>query len=511
MESPIAEQDTEALTYLEALYTTNLELEKEVVRCREYHEGEQNVKLTERLKQFLGEEFGSFEFRLNVCRIIITAVTEKLSLLGFDSKDPKAISFAKNTWEANNMDAVQTEVYEATLRDSEHFVIVDWPEPETRKYARWLPQPRWTSLEVEGGEGYGCLIQYPNNDVNEDPMFAVKQWSELNPESTSVPIQRRTVYYPNRIEKFRREGSYGEWTRYSDPGDAAWPLPWIDAQGNALGVPVIHFRNKDMQFEAENGIPIQDAINKSTVDLLTTSDQTAFRIYKALGFIPTSDGQDLKADMTNALEIEPGVVVGTTKSKQEADFAAIDPPSLDPLMNLVQQGIMWLALVTDTPVSRFITTKLIASDETLKEQEEPLIAKTENRQALFGPAWKKCLIMSWKLAQLSTAKIEDVPTAEPIYRLVWKNAKGTKELLSELESKQKLRVPDEQIWTELGYGQDKITEWTAAAEKKLADEQAMAEAKANAVAGTLKAKASTNTDKTVSNNSGKETSNGTTA
>jgi hypothetical protein len=183
-------------------------------------------------------------------------------------------------------------------------------------------------------------------------------------------------------------------------------------------------------------------------------------------------------------------------------------------MNLVQQGIMWLALVTDTPVSRFITTKLIASDETLKEQEEPLIAKTENRQALFGPAWKKCLMMSWKLAQLSTAAVEDVPTTEPIYRLVWKNAKGTKELLSELESKQKLRVPDAQIWTELGYGQDKITEWTAAAEKKLADEQEMAEAKANAA---LNAKASTNTDKTASNtdktasnNSGKETSNGTT-
>lgn len=444
-------------------------LQKEIVIARKYHEGDQNVQLTERLAQFLGPTFGSFAFRLNVARVIVTAVVEKLSVIAFDSKDMKAIEFANKVWAENRMDALQSDVYEAMLRDSEHFVLVDWPPEEegeeAAECARWLPQQRYTDLAAhEDADNEGCWIAYPNNDVNQKPKYGVKQWTEWVDTTTSR--QRRTIYYDDRIEKFARSGTGASWEHFTDEGDAEWPLPWVDLEGLPLGIPLIHFKNKGLRLEASDGIPLQDAINKSCLDLLTTADQTAYRIYVALGFIPTTDGQDLKADESNKLEIAPGIVVGSTKSKTDADFKAIDPGDLTPLMNLVQQSIMWLALVTDTPVSRFITTKLVASDETLKEQEMPLNAKVENRQQIAGRAWIECLQMSWKLAKKYQPAEVTVPDEKPAYTIFWKDVRGMAERLSELLQKQKLRIPDSQLWSELGYSTDKVTAWKAEQEAK---------------------------------------------
>jgi len=457
--------DAVDLAYLDALSEAELNLTRQIVSARKYHVGEQNVVLTDRLKQFLGETFGGFEFRLNIVQSVIRTVTEKLSVIGFDSLDKEAISWAQEVWDLNNLDALQDDIYEAALRDGAHYVIVDYPVE--KGYPRWLPQTHYTEVEA-GGDGNGCKIFYPQGDPNLDPIVAVKYWTEWIEQKLT---QRRTLYFPDKIAKYARTGGGGDWKPYKDSEDKEWPISWTDTDGTPLGIAVVPFYNKSQALEAADAIPLQDAANKAVVDLLSTEDQTAYRILVALGFIPTSDGLDLKSDQSNALEVQPGIIIGTTKSKTEADVKAIEPAQLSPMMDMVQQIIMWLALVTDTPVSRFITTKLIASDETLKEQEAPLIAKVENRQKLFGGAISRCMTLSMKLARMYQMD-PAAPIANARIKPIWKSAQSMKDRLEELTSKQGLGVPQEQLWTEIGYDQEKITTWKAQAEKRAAEMQA---------------------------------------
>lgn len=444
--------------YAEALSESEIKLTRQIIAARKYHFGQQNVQLTDRLKQFIGEQFGGFEFRLNIVRTVIQTITEKLAVIGFDADNndttnTEAILWAANLWEKNNLDARQTDIFESALRDGAHYVIVDWPED--KGYPRWLPQQQYTSTEA-GGDGNGCTIKYPQGDPNLDPLVGIKYWTEM---IDGQNVQRRTMYFPDRIEKWARTGGGGDWSQFRDEGDTAWPIPWVDVEGQPLGVAVVPFYNKNLMPEAADAIPLQDAANKVVVDLLSTEDQTAYRVLVALGFIPTSDGMDLKSDGSNALEIQPGIVIGTTKSKREANVSAIEPANLGPITDLVQQLVLWIALVTDTPVSRFITTKLIASDETLKQQEEPLIAKVENRQKLFGNAIKECLRLSMKLTRLFGTDGEFTFTEDVAVHPIWKSAQSLVERLEELTLKKNLGVPLPQLWTELGYSQDKVKDW----------------------------------------------------
>lgn len=440
------------LAYLEALSESETVLTRQIVAARKYHLGEQDVQLTDRLKQFVGKDFSGFEFRLNIVRTVIRTIVEKLDIVGFDSDNDDVIRWITALWEQNKLDALQTDIFECTLRDGAHYVIIDWPEGKL--YPRWLPQQQYTAVEA-GGDGLGCTIKYPQGDPNLDPIVGVKYWTEL---INGQYIQRKTMYFPERIEKWARMGGGGDWASFKDEGDTSWPIPWTDSGGNPLGIAVIPFYNKDLMPEAADAIPLQDAANKVVVDLLSTEDQTAYRVLVALGFIPTTDGLDLKSDGSNALDIQPGSIIGTTKSKSEAEFKAIEPASLTPITDLVQQLILWIALVTDTPVSRFITTKLIASDETLKQQEEPLIAKVENRQKLFSNAMKQAIKLSMRLASVfgaGSVLYDDSIVVKPI----WKSAQSLMERLEELMLKKNLGVPLPQLWTELGYGQDKVTSW----------------------------------------------------
>lgn len=442
------------LAYLEALSEAEIKLTQQIISARKYHLGQQNVLLTSRLKQFLGEGFGGFEFRLNIVRTVIQTITEKLGVVGFDSKDTNAIIWAANVWEKNNLDALQTDIFEDALRDGAHYVIVDWSI--VKDCPRWLPQQQYTSTEA-GGDGSGCTIKYPQGDPNLAPIVGIKYWTERIKEQF---VQRKTMYYPERIEKWSRSGGGGDWAMFKDEGDTAWPIPWVDSEGNPMGIAIIPFYNRNLMPEAADAIPLQDAANKVVVDLLSTEDQTAYRVLVALGFIPTTDGLDLKSDGSNALDVQPGTIIGTTKSKTEADFKAIEPAELSPITDMVQQLILWIALVTDTPVSRFITTKLIASDETLKQQEEPLVAKVENRQKLFGDAIKDCLKLSMKLTLLFGIENYGIDSETPV-KPIWKSAQSLMDRLEELTLKKNLGVPLPQLWTELGYSQDKIDEWNA--------------------------------------------------
>lgn len=436
---------------LEARYTEDIEDQREILLARRYHEGEQDVYLNERAVEFLGLHDEN-KFRLNVCRVVVDAVLDELDVLGFDAgeegeKRPLA-AWAAHVWAINRMDAMQRDVHKSALRDRKSFVIVDWSEEKQTPTFTW--HNRFTSLAAarhgkDGGDEAGCWMLYPNDDYTQPPFAAVQQWVEEVPGYLMPTFRtRRTVYYPDRIERFVYERGWSPFREH----DQTWPQPWVDKAGKPLGIPVIHFKNAGMRPEAWDAIPLQDAINKTFVDILAAADMTGFGFFVAFGFYPTTDGQPVKADRSNVAAIAPGQLLGSTRP--DASFQKIEGSSPLPLVETLTQIIQYAAHVTKTPASRFSASAQVASGESQKEQNKPLTSKVKARQTLFGNSWEDCMSMARKLANLwSNAGLDE----KAQFSTIWQRGYG----MDELQVKQALGVPQEQLWAEMGYNQAQIS------------------------------------------------------
>ena len=59
-------------------------VQERIIVARAFHEGYHDVRLTARLRQFLGPEVGPFSMRFNMVRKINRAIAERLVIDGFD-------------------------------------------------------------------------------------------------------------------------------------------------------------------------------------------------------------------------------------------------------------------------------------------------------------------------------------------------------------------------------------------------------------------------------------------
>lgn len=458
------------MAILEAMVGDMLEDHKQIVLARRYHVGDQDVYLDDRMTEFLGLHDEN-PFVLNICKTIVTALSDELSVVGFDTSEkkdkdgqkPQAI-WARDVMDKNRFDALQGNVHEAVLRDRETFVIVDWDDENKRP--RFTHNLRYTDVDANG-DGAGCWMLYENDDPEQSPRAAVKQWTQINYDENGQPyfVTRRNVYYADRVEKWYYESG---WKPYNVEG-APWNVAWVGKDGKPMGIPVIHFKNKGLMPEAWDAIPMNDAINKTLVDILATSDMSAFQVFVALGFYPTTDGQAPKSDGSNLLNIKPGSWVGSTKGKNEADVKVVTGQDVTPMMSTLKDLIVLAAQITATPVSRFVASGQVAGSETLKEQEQPLKKKAADRRILFGNAWEDCMAMARKLEnRYGTANLDE----DVSFSTLW----GHSETLDDLQNKKNLGVPQETIWMEMGYTAEQIEGMKATEEYRLSSAKMLWEA-----------------------------------
>jgi hypothetical protein len=471
---PITTINPETLAHLAFLVADENDYQLDVLQARQYHSGAQFVHLTARLREFLGgdssdESRDADRLRLNIARIVVSAVVERLVVNNFDSDEtgaaeeqPNALGqptpaivkpvadWAWKVWRANKMDAKQRRVHEATVRDSESFVIVDWDaqtmRPRFTPHLRYIDQSVGTGSNADVGEG--CRAFYQNDDTDQALLYITKRWTEVTyTGDVRKERQRLTMYFPDKIVKYA--GYPGAWEATKDPTDTTWPIPWVDKAGLPLGIPVAHFTSQGM--EAREAWPAQNAINFLCALELTAADMTAFRILVALGWEPVdADGNDLP--------IKPGTWVGTTRKSTEADVRDIPPADIAPISNLIEGWVFRAAMATDTPVSRFITTKAVAAEGTQKQYDAPLVAKIENRQGELGNGWEACMNIARRLE--NTFGSGGLDEEVELYT-GWKPAATRDEdaEIARAQKKQALGVPFVELMTELGYDMAKVTSW----------------------------------------------------
>lgn len=451
---------------LRAQYLEEAEYQRRVLLARAYHNGAQIAELTDRLREFLG--VNAYNFRLNVCRAVVSAITEKLTVESVidNTADSTTADWIWEQWTRGRLDELQDEVYEMAVRDGEAFLLLDWAEDEQR--VTFTPHPRYTSPEVTGvgagvasasGDGFGCKAHYQEDDPNQRLLYVSKYWTEY--DERQRPRSRRNDYYPDRIEKYERVAD--GWSLVRDEESA---VPWQDASGAPLGVPAVHFRNVNDAPEAMDAWPMQDAINKTLLDLLADADVSVFRLLVAFGWYPTTDGKAPASDGTNLLKLKPGVIVGSAAKPGDASLTAIDGNSMTALIEVMDKLLVWLAMATDTPLSRFQLKRQVRSDETLDAEEEPLNVKCEKRQVRFGNSWARVFDAAGRIGEVfgDVSLPEDVH-AEPVWKPIRKIDPEAKYVIGEHE--QRLGLPLEFIWSNtLGYSAEQIAEMKGTDEYK---------------------------------------------
>lgn len=438
-----------------------------VALARRYYDGDQAVKLTERQKEWLDQHKGDVKFTVNHCPTVIDAVVERLQVLGFNiegepddaSKSDDLLSkAAERWWRENRMDAVQTEAHRKAGIDAEAFILISWDNEEKRP--DWVLHPRYID-ESAGGDGYGMWVEYPNDDYLQKPKRAVKCWKETD-EKGNV-IHRRTVYYPDRVERYV-QGKSGEWEAFKVEGEE-WPIKWVMKDNSPIGIPVAHLKNPRLASDLKEVVPLQDALNKAWLDILAAADTTGFRMGMTFGFVPTKDGKQPNADNSNVLTLAPGQWLSTLKKPSEVEVILIEPANLQPLMDVEDRIVFRIASVSSTPISRFLTTKQVQAEDSQKQGDAPLLGKVQERQTLYGNAWEDMIRIS---ARISNTFGDTAYEPKSNVSTVWKEAaiRDEKAHLEELGMKRDLDVDEETLWTEMGYDQKKIEKFQTRLTKK---------------------------------------------
>lgn len=410
-------------------------------RARRYYEGDHNVPLTDRLKAYLRQS--GLEFSDNFCSLVVDALAERLTVIGFAGVDTALNEYAWQTWQANRMDDTQVAIHTDTVMVGDGYLLVDWDQERSI--------PRITPQMAE-------MIIPHYNEATGRIDWASKRW--VIKEMVEKPETRLNLYFPGRIEKYIARG--GIWTQFQDEGDPTWPLSWLDKSAQPLGVPVIHFRNRLVTghfglTELTSVIPMQDLINKTLVDLIMVLDTMAF---------PQRWTLNINHGKSN-MDIVPGSV-SEFHSEEETGGQVGEWPAASPegILRAIEAMVQHLAGISRTPQYLFQITGGAPSGESLKMAEAGLVKKARRRMVTFGNAWEDTIKLAARLER--TFGIETF-NPKSFVETLWQDPESRNEEahLLGLQSKQALGVPRRQLWREMGYDDAQIAQM----EKDLQDEK----------------------------------------
>jgi hypothetical protein len=355
---------------------------------RDYYDGRHGVPLTDRQRQYLRVAAGQ-EFSANYMPIVVDSLSGRLRVMRFEALDDKPLTKTLNTWlRQMKLDAVQGGVHTSAVRDGDSYGFVEWDARRRR--------PRLTPhLAYDGRDG---IHAYYSPDEY-DPILFAKRWTvEIG---TRVGLRRLNLYYPDRVERYWSHASSGNYDWAAGTGPEQKPLPAVSPY--AHGLPVVHFTNRSRGFrygvsEIAPGIPMQDALNKSIIDLLAAADASGFRIIFALGFDPSG------------LHLAPGSLVGVPDvTPDEAQVIVVPGEALRPHIETVDSFVQRIGQVTDTPLSYFQQSGQMASEGTHRQHEARMLAKCRAASVEFGEKWEQIMLLAIRMSNLydGTAYDED--------------------------------------------------------------------------------------------------------
>lgn len=345
----------------------------DVRRYRDYYRGRQRGTLNADQVRILAAVLGN-KFSDNLLRKIVNEHANRLRPARYDVEDNVAKDFLYMEWIKNQLPSLFSQVFVSTLRDANSAVMLSWQadarDDEWGGYVGIYRERWWDGTE-------GVFVAY---DDYGRPEFAVKEWS------TRDRLLRRTVYYPGEIQRLvRREGG---WVSYVLPEDEGISrdgiVPWMKRNGDALGIPVVHFPNgsdDDTHYGASilSGGPLafQDQINAIQHDMTAAAMLNGSPQTWSKGFeLPLSDTGERIMPRTG-----PGAHHHTPEDT--AAWGNLEPGSLAELRSAYETKRAALCLVTDTPLHTI--TGVWPSGEAIFRAEMATTQAARTRAEVLGP------------------------------------------------------------------------------------------------------------------------------
>jgi hypothetical protein len=222
-------------------------------------------------------------------------------------------------------------------------------------------------------------------------------------------------------------------------------------------VAVVEFANPGGS-EIAQVIGLQNAVNKSWLDLMAAADASGFPVlaleYPQGAPVVADDDPDSALD---DLRIAPGRAIEVSGGSAKR----IDAANLQPMIDTVWALVAAIAGVTRTPqyYLRPQGGSDVPSGESLKQLESGLVGRALKRQNVFGQSWADVVTLALRVNETFGAGLSMDTTASVTTK--WQDAETRNELsmAQVAEAHKRLGVPDEQIWMLLGYTPEEIAQF----------------------------------------------------
>lgn len=378
---------------------------------RRYAAGDHRANLTAEMRRSLRiADTTLSEMNDNYCGTVIETMLDRIILRTVEADRPEAMAWCEDVLEDNRIDALQVNVHGAALRDGNSYVLIDMTEDAYTGERR----VRLTHEPAFDGRRGMCVMYDAMNATS--PLLAVKIWQTTTEEYADT--LRVNVYWPDRIE-------YWSAIRTA-PLRLQSVAPWVDGQGRALGVPVVHFRNKTTGYspfgmsEIEAVVPLQDALNRTLYSMIATAENTAFPIRALIGDQAPQGGLYpgmMLSFFAQDASGQPAIPKdeSTIKWLQSIRLAQFEQGEIVPYLDQASWLKGEIYSVTNTPPE---IDRSNLSGESLKQREVKLLGKVQRFEAHAGNCWEDVMEMTHRV---QTA-FGDAPPEYEELRAKWQDA-----------------------------------------------------------------------------------------
>jgi len=393
-------------------------------------------------------------FRDNLCSSVVDSFADRLQMVGISASDTDQQLRIADIWKRNRMEGLTGRVMRQVINLGDAFVLV-WSD--ANGLARFYPQPKGT-----------MVVRYEDDGEDRRITEAVKAWLATD-SLTQQKRLRVTRYLPDRIERYSRLGEDA-----TVPHSLTQLRPYDEDGGEAIVgnsydvVPIFHFSNSDdveefAYSEIGDVIPLQNALNKSIVDMLTGCEYAALPQRYAIGL---EVEHDANGKPISPFSSDPSRVwiasEGTT-------FGQFDPADLEQFLKVHNDLRAEIARVSRTPLHLLtLNSGDFPSGEALRTAEAPLLAKVRDRQVMWGCVWEEAMRFALRIEGI----VEDVSLDTQ-----WEDTapRNESEMVKAALDKRDVGVSTRQIRRELGYTDEQIDEMDADNEEssRAAAERAM--------------------------------------
>lgn len=383
----------QALEWAAKAFTTFKQSEYE--KLDRYLRGDHPLEFaTPKFASAFGRAFESFSY--NRMPLVVDALADRMQVTGFGANNETISQRAQDIWDQNGMDVQEGVTEREQFSQGDAYLIIE-VDPDTGDVLMW-PQRANQSRVLYSNERPGTIV------------CGVKRWKD------ATGYGRLTIYFPDRIEKYRSTsqslaivGQPAEanqvgaadwigtsWEPYTPDGEE-WPLPLAITDT----VPMFHFANNagiDNRgiSELHDVIAIQDALNKSLMDLLVAME---FAAYPQRVIVNVDDTREETQEAIQ--KFVAGVdrlltLYGTSDAPvQFGEFAAAN---ISQYTDVVEMFDTFISRVSKVPVHYLKMAGDFPSGEALRMAEAPFISKVEDRQRANGAVWADAMRYAVRLS-----------------------------------------------------------------------------------------------------------------